>query len=158
MVHGTDVVIRDRLTNRSAEPVKLTWTHTRGSGGDLLTGPVTVDTNARTARLDDRAPVVGAPAAPGDPRFVAHVVQAEQLEPAVGGRFPQRPVRPGSLRDPGREGEPAISSARGVPKALPGCAALPSSATWEFSLAASAAARRRATCGRLSAAGVAVHV
>jgi hypothetical protein len=65
-VAGADVVMTERLRNRSAQPVDLMWTHHPGFGGDLLAGPVRVDTNARAVQLDDRAPVVGVAAVPGD--------------------------------------------------------------------------------------------
>ncbi|HVQ91839.1 MAG TPA: DUF4432 family protein [Mycobacteriales bacterium] len=63
---GADVVVTERLSNRSAQPVDLMWTHHPGFGGDLLAGPVRLDTNAGAFQLDDRAPVVGLPATPGD--------------------------------------------------------------------------------------------
>jgi Domain of unknown function (DUF4432) len=65
-VAGTDVVVTERLTNRSNGPVELIWTHHPGLGADLLSGPVTLDTNARAVCLDDRAPVVGLDAEPGE--------------------------------------------------------------------------------------------
>jgi hypothetical protein len=65
-VAGAEVVVTERLSNRSARPADLMWTHHPGLGGDLLAGPVRLDTNARAFRLDDRAPVVGVDAAPGE--------------------------------------------------------------------------------------------
>jgi hypothetical protein len=65
-VSGTDVVVREELTNRSDRPVEFIWTHHPGFGGDLLAGPVRIDTNARGVRLDDRAAVVGIAAGPGE--------------------------------------------------------------------------------------------
>jgi galactose mutarotase-like enzyme len=65
-VNGGDVVVRERVTNRTPDPVEVIWTHHPGFGGDLLAGGVTIDSNARTITLDDRAAVTGIGAAPGD--------------------------------------------------------------------------------------------
>lgn len=88
-VLGADVVVRDRLTNRSGHPADVIWTHHPGFGGDLLAAPVTVDTNARAFGLDDRAPVVGIDAKPGDqgrwPLVGAGSRPADLRHPAEGG-------------------------------------------------------------------------
>lgn len=68
VVDGTDLRVQERLSNRSAQPVEFIWTHHPGFGGDLLDGPVTMGTNARSVRLDDRAPAIGTDARPGDTR------------------------------------------------------------------------------------------
>ncbi len=65
-VSGADLIVRERVTNRSSRPADVIWTHHPGLGGDLLAGTVTVGTNARTITLDDRAAVAGIDAAPGD--------------------------------------------------------------------------------------------
>jgi hypothetical protein len=83
-VSGADVVMRERLTNRSGHPADVIWTHHPGFGGDLLAGPVTIETNARTIGLDDRAAVTGVDATPGDRGHWPQVGAADLRRPAEG--------------------------------------------------------------------------
>ncbi|MDR1512486.1 MAG: hypothetical protein LBS56_03230, partial [Propionibacteriaceae bacterium] len=64
-VSGATVTVRDAATNTSAAPVEVMWTQHPGLGGDLLDGPVTLQTNAAVFQLDDQAAVVGIDARPG---------------------------------------------------------------------------------------------
>jgi hypothetical protein len=103
-VVGARVSLRDQVVNLSDSPVDVMWTQHPGLGGDLLAGPVTIQTNARSFELDDQAAVVGVDARPG----------AAGRWPVVGGADLSRPVEGGALL--GRlhdfDGGPWVSVAR----------------------------------------------
>lgn len=83
-VAGETVTVEDSLANLSDAPVELMWTQHPGLGGDLLGGPVTIATNARTVDLDVGAAVVGADVAPGQAGAWPHVGGTDFRHPREG--------------------------------------------------------------------------
>ncbi|MEA5118633.1 MAG: DUF4432 family protein [Propionicimonas sp.] len=83
-VVGDTVTVRDRLRNCAERPVEFMWTQHPGLGGDLLAGPVTIDTNASAVRLDNRATVGGLAASPGDVGIWPRVGAADLRHPVEG--------------------------------------------------------------------------